>query len=91
MGGYLRDGNDLYGVTARHSLFPPNEDNTDYTWKPGVPRKEVLLLGTKSLNAYTKSIQVQIGTLHTTLGLVEQRIQIWRRERQGMTLALRRR
>ena len=47
MGFYFKDGDDLYGVTARHVLFPADEDNSDYTYNPSGPRKEVLLMGTK--------------------------------------------
>jgi hypothetical protein len=65
MGFYFNDGDDLYGVTARHVLFPADEDNSDYTYNPSGPRKEVLLMGTKAWDDYLKSVQIQIGNLGT--------------------------
>jgi hypothetical protein len=65
MGFYFKDGDDLYGVTARHVLFPADEDSSDYTYNPSWPRKEVLLMGTKAWDDYLKSVQIQIGNLGT--------------------------
>ena len=65
MGFYFRDQNDLYGVTARHVLFPADEYSSDYTYNPSGPRKEVLLMGTKAWDDYLKSVQIQIGNLAT--------------------------
>ena len=65
MGFYFQDGDELYGVTARHVLFPADEVNSDYTYSPSRPRKEVLLMGTKAWDNYLKSVQVRIGTLCT--------------------------
>jgi hypothetical protein len=65
MGFYFKDGDDLYGVTARHVLFPADEDNSDYTYNPSGPRKQVLLMGTKAWDDYLKSVQIRIGTLGT--------------------------
>ncbi|KAF8467938.1 hypothetical protein DFH94DRAFT_795956 [Russula ochroleuca] len=65
MGFYFNDGDDLYGVTARHVLFPADEDNSDYTYNPSGPRKKVLLMGTKAWDDYLKSVQIQIGNLGT--------------------------
>jgi len=65
MGFYFNDGDDLYGVTARHVLFPADEDNSDYTYNPSRPRKKVLLMGTKAWDDYLKSVQIQIGNLGT--------------------------
>ena len=56
----------LYDVTARHVLFPPDEDNSDYIYNPSTPRTEVLLMGTKAWDDYLKSIQIRIGNLNTT-------------------------
>ncbi|KAH7890436.1 hypothetical protein F5I97DRAFT_1922768 [Phlebopus sp. FC_14] len=68
MGLYFKDGDDLYGVTARHVLFPPDEINSDYTYNPSGPRKEVLLMGTKAWGDYLESVQIQIGNLGTAAG-----------------------
>ncbi|KAJ6588649.1 hypothetical protein B0H19DRAFT_1248273 [Mycena capillaripes] len=80
MGFYFNDGDDLYGVTARYVLFPADEDNSDYTYNPRGPRKEVLLMGTKTWDDYLKSVQIQIGNLGTgaeihreTIGMLEGR------------------
>jgi hypothetical protein len=32
LGFYFRVGEDLYGVTARHVLFPANQGNHPYTY-----------------------------------------------------------
>ncbi|EIW81472.1 hypothetical protein CONPUDRAFT_124600 [Coniophora puteana RWD-64-598 SS2] len=74
MGFYFKDGDDLYGVTARHVLFPTDEDNSDYTYNPRGPRKEVLLMGTKAWDDYLKSVQIQIGVLGTAAEIHERSI-----------------
>ncbi|KAJ7600564.1 hypothetical protein C8J56DRAFT_813361 [Mycena floridula] len=63
MGFYFKDGDELYGVTARHVLFPGDEDNSDYTYHPSSPRKQVLLMGTKTWAAYLQSLDRHINTL----------------------------
>ena len=65
MGFYFRDRDDLYGVTARHVLFPADEYSSDYNYNSSGPRKEVLLMGTKAWDNYLKSVQIQIGNLAT--------------------------
>lgn len=67
MGFYFKDGDDLYGVTARHVLFPADEDSSNYTYSRRGPRKDVLLLGTKAWDDYLKSIRIRIGNLGTTV------------------------
>lgn len=69
MGFYFNDGNDLYGVTARHVLFPADEDNSDYIYNTSRPRKKVLLMGTKAWGDHLKSVQFQIGNLCTAAGI----------------------
>ncbi|KAI6042333.1 hypothetical protein EDC04DRAFT_2970123 [Pisolithus marmoratus] len=66
MGFYFKEGDDLYGVTARHVLLPADEDNLDYTYKSSGPRKEVLLMGTKAWDVYLKHVQIQIRNLDIT-------------------------
>lgn len=63
MGFYFKDGNALYGVTARHVLFPADEYDSSYTYNSHGPRKEVLLMGTNAWENYLKSIQTQIKSL----------------------------
>ncbi|KAI6152619.1 hypothetical protein BKA82DRAFT_4512578 [Pisolithus tinctorius] len=65
IGFYFKSGDDLCGVTARHVLFPADEDNSDYTYGPSRLRKEVLLMGTKAWDDYLKSVQIRIGHLGT--------------------------
>lgn len=74
MGFYFKNGDDLYGVTARHVLFPADEDNSDYTYNPSRPRKEVLLMGTKAWDDYLKSIQIRIGNLGTAAEIYRESI-----------------
>ncbi|KAI6152646.1 hypothetical protein BKA82DRAFT_20112 [Pisolithus tinctorius] len=74
MGFYFKNGDDLYGVTARHVLFPPDEDNSDYTYNLNRPRKEVLLMGTKAWDDYLKSVQNRIGNLGTTAEIYRESI-----------------
>ncbi|KAI0272413.1 hypothetical protein BC834DRAFT_921886 [Gloeopeniophorella convolvens] len=50
-------------VTARHVLFPPNEQpNIDYArTNTGMRRRNVLLLGTKAFDNLVRSIKIRIG------------------------------
>ena len=74
MGFYFQEGDNLYGVTARHVLFPADEYNSDYTYNPSRPRKKVLLIGTKAWDYYLKSVQIQIGNLGTRAEIHEESI-----------------
>jgi chromosome segregation ATPase len=85
MGFYFNDGDDLYGVTARHVLFPADEDNSDYTYNPSRPRKEVLLMGTKAWNHYL--VQIQIGTLGTAVEVHKESIRRLEGRAEGDTPA----
>ena len=87
MGFYFKDGDDLYGVTARHVLFPADEDNSNYTYNPSVPRKEVLLMGTKAWDDYLKSVQIRIGTLGTAAEIHRTSIVRLERKAEGDTPA----
>jgi len=89
MGFYFRVGKLLYAVTARHVLFPEGEGNNpyryvgtfvspehernfDYTYKAG-PKKKVVLMGTRAFANFLTSIQGHIGTLNTSVGILEKR------------------
>ncbi|KAI5985213.1 hypothetical protein EDC04DRAFT_2590467 [Pisolithus marmoratus] len=85
MGFYFKDGDDLYGVTARHILFPADEDNSDYTYKSSGPRREVLLMGTKAWGDYLKSIQIQIRKLGIGTELDREAIKRLERDAEGDT------
>ncbi|KAG8219257.1 hypothetical protein J3R82DRAFT_96 [Butyriboletus roseoflavus] len=74
MGFYFKDGDDLLRVTARHVLFPADEDNSDYTYNPSGPHKEVLLMGIKAWDDYLKSVQIQIGNLGIAAEIHEESI-----------------
>jgi hypothetical protein len=87
MGFYFNDGDDLYDVTARHVLFPADEDNSDYTYNPSRPRKEVLLMGTKAWNDYLKSVQIQIGNLPTAAEIHRESIGMLEGRAEGDTPA----
>ncbi|KAJ7600583.1 hypothetical protein C8J56DRAFT_767396 [Mycena floridula] len=66
MGFYFKDGDDLYGVTARHVLFPSDEDNSDYIYNPKGPRKQVLVMGTNAWKNYRESVDNHIDNLRYT-------------------------
>ena len=53
----------------------PREDerNSDYIYKAG-PKKEVVLMGTKAFTNFLISIQGHIGTLNSTVGVLEKRV-----------------
>ena len=88
LGFYFKDGDDLYGVTARHVLFPEDEDKFDYTYNPSEPRKEVLLMGTKAWSNYLDSVQIHIGNLGTAVEIYSKSIR-WLKERaMGDTTAV---
>ncbi|KAG6820199.1 hypothetical protein H0H93_004049 [Arthromyces matolae] len=64
MGFYFQDGEDLFGVTARHVLFPTDECNYDFTFiNDAAPRREVLLMGNKAFKDHLRSIMVEIGCM----------------------------
>ncbi|KAG2075077.1 hypothetical protein BDR04DRAFT_77602 [Suillus decipiens] len=85
MSFYFQVANDLYGVTARHVLFPADEDNLDYTYNPSGPRKEVLLMGTKAWDHYLKSVQIKIRILATTAEIQEESIERLKGSAEGNT------
>ena len=87
LGFYFKDGDDLYGVTARHVLFPADENNSDYTYNPSGPRKEVLLMGTKAWGDYLKSVQIQIGHLGTAAEIHRESVERLERRAEGDTPA----
>jgi hypothetical protein len=64
-GIYLAEGGDskkVLLVTARHILFPPDDGNLDYArTNTSIPRRNVLLLGTKAFDNFLDSIKIRIG------------------------------
>lgn len=64
-GLYLAEGGDsekILLVTARHVLFPPNEEpDVDYACtEPSAPRRDVLLLGTRAFDNLDESVKKRI-------------------------------
>ena len=64
LGFYFAEGGgseDILAATARHVLFLSDEDNGDYAYtNDSMPRKNVLLMGTKAWRDYLQSIQIEI-------------------------------
>ena len=87
MGFYFKDGEDLYGVTARHVLFPLDKDNSDYTYNRSAPRKDVLLMGTKAWEIYLNSIKIAIGNLGLDAAAHRVSIRRWEEKVAGGTPA----
>ncbi|KAG2363278.1 hypothetical protein BDR07DRAFT_1608940 [Suillus spraguei] len=75
MAFYFQDSEDLYGVTARHILFPADEDNSHYHYNPSGPRKDVLLMGTQAWDNYLTSVKSQIGNLDVTAEILKESIE----------------
>ncbi|KAI0701135.1 hypothetical protein C8T65DRAFT_709546 [Cerioporus squamosus] len=59
-GFYFAEGDKLFLVTARHVLFPPNND-LHVRRNASAPRHDVLLLGTKAFDDIVASIEEKIG------------------------------
>ncbi|KAF8344369.1 hypothetical protein F5887DRAFT_1134608 [Amanita rubescens] len=70
MGFYFRVGKDRYAVTARHVLFPEDEGNNPYSYVAG-PKKEVVLMGTKTFTNFIVSIQRHINDMNITVKYLE--------------------
>ena len=62
-GIYIREGDKVFVLTARHVVIPPNEGgNALYSrTKVSQPRRDVLLLGSKAFQDELKSVMVGIG------------------------------
>ncbi|KAG9006378.1 hypothetical protein FRB94_000842 [Tulasnella sp. JGI-2019a] len=72
LGFYFQANNDLYGVTARHVLFPTEQGNGPYTYLSG-PKKKVVLMGNRAFGNFLASIQAKIGNLNNTITVLEKR------------------
>ncbi|KAL5633143.1 hypothetical protein ACGC1H_003589 [Rhizoctonia solani] len=82
-GFYFRVGEALYGVTARHVLFPEGQGNGLYTYNSARPKKKVVLMGNKDFNHFLTSIQAQIGTLIYTVTVLEKQVATHTRKAQA--------
>ncbi|TFY83041.1 hypothetical protein EWM64_g973 [Hericium alpestre] len=87
LGFYFSEGGeskDILAVTARHVLFPRDEDNSDYTrTSTSKPRKDVLLMGTKAWHDYLRSVLVEIGSLGITAEIHEGSIEKLKPKAEG--------
>ncbi|KAG8771551.1 hypothetical protein FRC19_003842 [Serendipita sp. 401] len=82
MGFYFRVGEDIYGVTARHVLFPEDEGNDPYIYVAG-PKKEVVIMGTRAFTNFLMSIQGHIGTLNHMVSILEKRVMVLTKRSKG--------
>ncbi|CAE6430643.1 unnamed protein product [Rhizoctonia solani] len=57
LGFYFKMGEDLYGVTARHVLFPDTEGNEPYSYMPAAPKKHVVLMGNNAFDELLSSVK----------------------------------
>ncbi|KAI0049139.1 hypothetical protein FA95DRAFT_1538795 [Auriscalpium vulgare] len=78
LGFYFGVGDDLYGVTARHVLFPEHLGNTVYNHVAG-SRKKVILMGDRGFHDFLASIEDKIDTLKITVTILERSIATYRR------------
>ncbi|KAG8816370.1 hypothetical protein FRC19_000408 [Serendipita sp. 401] len=74
LGFYFKVGDDLYGVTARHVLFPDTEGNEAYRYDTPAPKKHVILMGNRGFDDLLASIQAHIGTFNNTLIVLEKSV-----------------
>ncbi|KAI0279335.1 hypothetical protein BGY98DRAFT_1089205 [Russula aff. rugulosa BPL654] len=74
LGFYFKIGEDLYGVTARHVLFPDTEGNDAYSYDTSAPKKFVVLMGNRAFDDLLESIQALIGTLNNTITVLEKSV-----------------
>ncbi|CAE6507643.1 unnamed protein product [Rhizoctonia solani] len=74
LGFYFRAGESLYGVTARHVLFPEAQGNDPYTYNSSGPKREVVLMGNGAFVHFLASIKARIGTLNNTITFLGKRI-----------------
>ncbi|KAM5542184.1 hypothetical protein V8D89_004057 [Ganoderma adspersum] len=74
MGFYFKEGDNLYGVTARHVLFPDDEGNDPYSYVASAPKKEVVLMGAGAFTKFLTSIRERINLENHGITILEERI-----------------
>ncbi|KDQ49643.1 hypothetical protein JAAARDRAFT_200650 [Jaapia argillacea MUCL 33604] len=79
LGFYFQVGDDLYGVTARHVLFPADHGNSSYTYVAG-PKKEVVLMGNRAFDDFLASIKAKIGNQNNTVTVLEKRAAAYKKK-----------
>ncbi|KAG9080475.1 hypothetical protein FRC06_006532 [Ceratobasidium sp. 370] len=81
---YLAKGggsNRLLGLSCRHVLLGPEEGNFDYSYHPGAPVKDVLLLGKRAYTDVVDSIKLAIAERGTAAEVWEEQI-AWCKEEE---------
>ncbi|KAI0041415.1 hypothetical protein FA95DRAFT_1501512 [Auriscalpium vulgare] len=80
LGFYFGVGEDLYGVTARHVLFPEDLGNTQFRLHHSAGhRKEVILMGERGFDEFLAFIEDKIDTLKTAVTILERSVATYRR------------
>ncbi|CAE6482981.1 unnamed protein product [Rhizoctonia solani] len=74
LGFFFKIDEDLYGVTARHVLFPDTEGNDAYSYDTSAPKKNVVLMGNRAFDNLLVSIQALIGTLNNNVTVLEKSV-----------------
>ncbi|KAK1224294.1 hypothetical protein PQX77_012802 [Marasmius sp. AFHP31] len=74
LGFYFKIGEDLYGVTARHVLFPDTEGNKAYRYATSAPKKTVILMGKTGFEDLLESIRILVGRLKNTVIVLEKNV-----------------
>ncbi|KAI0091513.1 hypothetical protein BDY19DRAFT_983828 [Irpex rosettiformis] len=77
LGFYFKSGEDLYGVTARHVLFPDTEGNDSYSYSTSAPKKNVVLMGNRAFEDLLAAIQALIGKLNAKAFGLEKNIEAY--------------
>ncbi|KAJ3769869.1 hypothetical protein FB446DRAFT_810223 [Lentinula raphanica] len=76
LGFYFKVGDDLYGVTARHVLFPDTESNELYRYDTTLPKKHVIFMGNRAFDDLLASIKRSIRNLNFSLDNLEESIKL---------------
>ncbi|KAJ3769879.1 hypothetical protein FB446DRAFT_810254 [Lentinula raphanica] len=76
LGFYFKVGDDLYGVTARHVLFPDTEGNELYRYDTTLPKKNVIFMGNRAFDDLLASVTNSIGFLNRSLDNLKERIKL---------------
>ncbi|KAJ3836427.1 hypothetical protein F5878DRAFT_718411 [Lentinula raphanica] len=83
LGLYFKVGDDLYGVTARHVLFPDTEGNELYRYDTTLPKKNVILMGDRAFDDLLASVTNSIGFLKRSLDNLKERIKLYTAKATG--------
>ncbi|CAE6424768.1 unnamed protein product [Rhizoctonia solani] len=76
MGFFFRQDGKLYGVTARHVLFPAEDGNDEYSYIAG-PKKEVVVLGTQAFKDLIVATERKIRDLINTVTVLGKQIKAY--------------